>query len=88
MGRPLDFPEANVVYWPPAGLEDDVVPLQVRRDDHCLVSCWKMSADELAEIARTGVVWLSVMGTALPPVMVSGRRAEVMPMLDSGAHRT
>lgn len=78
MAQPFAFPEANVIYYPPAGMEEDVVPLHVRRLDGCLVSCWRLSAEELAEVLRTGVVWLSVMGRMLPPVMISGRRSDMI----------
>lgn len=37
-------------------------------------SCWKVTADELAEINRTGCVWLGVWGQQHPPVVVSGHR--------------
>jgi len=78
MAQPLAFPEANVIYYPPAGMEDDVLPLHVRRGDGCLISCWKLTAEEVAEILRTGVVWLSVLGRGLPPVMISGRRSDMI----------
>lgn len=78
MAQPLAFPEANLIFYPPSGMEDDVLPLHVKRGDSCLISCWKLSAEELSEIQATGVVWLSVLGWGLPPVMVSGRREEVI----------
>lgn len=37
-----------------------------------VVSCWKITAEELAEIQRTGRVWLMVCGQTMPPVIVSG----------------
>lgn len=33
------------------------------------ISCWKLTADELAEINRTGVLWLGNMGWPPPPIM-------------------
>lgn len=78
MARPLAFPEANDLNRPPPGMEGVVVPLHVRRSDCCLISCWRLAPDEIAEILRTGVVWLSVIGHALPPIMISGRREEVL----------
>jgi hypothetical protein len=37
-----------------------------------VVSCWKPDAAELAEINRTGRVWLYVWGVSMPPCVVSG----------------
>lgn len=58
----------------------DPSPPQVARSTvDCCVSCWKLDADELAEIQRTGVVWLSVMGPTHPPLFVGGRKSDVLP---------
>jgi len=79
MAVPAEFPEANLVLGPPEGCEDSVLPLQVRRLDGCLVSCWRFSPEELAEIARTGLVWLSVWGSQTqPPVLVTAKKEEVI----------
>jgi len=79
MASPLAFKEANVVFYPPAGMEDEVLPLHVRRCDGALVSCWQLTAEEIEEVIRTrGVVWLSVMGHWLPQVLVAGRKADVI----------
>ena len=78
MAQPLAFAEANLILYPPEGMEDDVMPLHVRATDCSAVSCWKLSEKELAEIQRTGVVWLSVMGGRMPPVMVSGQKADMV----------
>lgn len=37
-----------------------------------IVSCWKLTKDELEEFQQTGRVWLMVCGTAMPPVILSG----------------
>jgi len=34
------------------------------------ISCWKMTTEEIAEVHRTGVVWLRVMGRGMPPVLL------------------
>jgi hypothetical protein len=82
MGAPAHFTEANFVLGPPAGYEEDVVPLPVRRtSDGRSTSCWVLTPEEKAEIARTGKVWLSVWsGLGHPPVMVTGLKAEVIPL--------
>lgn len=79
MAQPKDFPEANVVLGPPLGCEDSVVQMQVRRMDGSIVSCWRLDQEEIEEIVRTGVVWLSVWGAhTQPPVMVTARKEEVI----------
>ena len=79
MATPERFPEANLLLGPPQGCETDVNPLPVRRLEGCLVSCWRLTAEELAEVQRTGVVWLSVWGRRTqPPVMVTAIKADVI----------
>lgn len=39
-----------------------------------VISCWKLTAEELAEINRTGRVWLLVVGETMPPVALNGLR--------------
>jgi hypothetical protein len=79
MGRPVEFDGSNLDLFPPDALAEEVIPLRVRQGPLILVSCWRLSPAEIDEIARTGVVWLAVMSQGrLPPVMVTGRRAEVI----------
>lgn len=83
MARGTAFAEANARLGPPRGMtEQEVHTLPVRRstglDGAACVSCWRLDADELAEIQRTGVVWLSVMGSTHPPLLVTGRKADVI----------
>jgi hypothetical protein len=33
-----------------------------------VISCWKLKVEELAEINRTGRIWLWVHGPTMPPV--------------------
>jgi hypothetical protein len=81
MAEPIGFPEANITLGPPPTFEADVVPLPVRRTcDGQLVSCWVLTPEEKAEIARTGKVWLSVWGgSSQPPVLVTGFKGQVIP---------
>ena len=69
MAQPLEFPEVNLRL---VG-EGDTGYLPVHRDQETgvKVSCWELTADELAEISATGKVWLHVWG-GHPPVCVSG----------------
>jgi hypothetical protein len=37
-----------------------------------LISCWKVTAEELREIERTGRVWVLVAGHSMPPISPTG----------------
>ncbi|MDH3232222.1 MAG: DUF2203 domain-containing protein [Alphaproteobacteria bacterium] len=51
---------------------DQCVDLPVFRDGRQIISCWRLTEDELAQIAETGCVWLSVLGIGTPPVCIMG----------------
>ena len=74
MGRHTQFPECNFTWkgWPEEGDRPAVGDLATYRDGHQAISCWEMSAAEIAEIQRTGKVWLHVLGSGHPPVAVMG----------------
>jgi hypothetical protein len=77
---PVTFPEQNNEFKKPSDLTDDQcasLPVwqgAIQFPDGlklpAIVSCWRLSEEELEEIKRTGVVWLSVIGTGTPPVCV------------------
>lgn len=78
---PRIFPEQNTVYGKPEDMTDEqCMSLPVWKgpvpvDDEgstvpAIISCWQLSKEDLEEINRTGVIWLSVTGTHLPPVSV------------------
>ena len=84
MGHPVNFIGANVIMRAPEGAEN-VQDMHVFRSRHSCVSCWELSADELAEINRTGRVFLSVlMGGAQPPVYVGSESSARGVMVDFG----
>lgn len=71
---PCDFAESNLVLdKPPSMTRDECTPLSVlytktADDKPVVISCWKLTRDELDEIIRTGRVWLTVYGSGMPPV--------------------
>lgn len=81
MALPTAFDEADCILGPPAGCEQGVVPLPVKRhEDGYLVSCWQLTPEELELIQKTGKVWLSVWGrTTQPPVLVTAVKEHVLP---------
>ena len=71
--QPMNFPESNGALNPPAN-STDVEPVFVWRgevDGHReVITKWKLTAEELAEINRTGEVYLRVRGATMPPVAI------------------
>jgi hypothetical protein len=76
---PTSFPEQNFCFTKPADMTDEqcmdlwVWRGNVPHDEHgnsfpAIISCWKLSKEDLEEINRTGVIWLSITGTGMPPV--------------------
>jgi hypothetical protein len=39
-----------------------------------VVSCWKLTKEELGEVNRTGRVWLWVVGVTMPPVILTAHK--------------
>lgn len=70
---PSNFDESNGSLDPPKGVSpDECHPLYVFRDGRHVVSCWRVTQDELDEINRTGRVWLTIWGPTMPPALPSG----------------
>jgi hypothetical protein len=73
-----EFPEANDVLKASPGTEHYVNDLPIYRQAQttaqlpCVVSCARLSPEELAEVNRTGVVYLQVIGHTHPPVSLHG----------------
>lgn len=73
---PCDFDESNCLMDTPADMScEECVPLSVYRGSSTdglpiVISCWKLTKDELEEFQRTGRVWLYVVGHSMPPVSV------------------
>lgn len=84
MGSPVQFDGANVVMRAPEGA-DNVQDMYVFRTRHSCVSCWQLTPEELAEINRTGTVFLSVLtGGIQPPVYVGSESSARGVMIDFG----
>jgi len=76
----VPFPEANLILGPPTpedAAADTVYSLHVHRyrdldgNPH-VISKWQLSAEELEEVMRTGVIWFSCWGNTHPPIWLSG----------------
>ncbi len=75
---PSAFDEENAILDPPPGVpQEAIASISVYRgelDNGCpaMISCWKPTQEELAEIQRTGRVWVLVMGHTVPPIAITG----------------
>jgi hypothetical protein len=76
----IPFPESNLTLGAPTP-EDAAagtvygLPVHRYRDldgNPQVLSKWQLSEDELAEVAKTGVVWFNCWGLTHPPIWISG----------------
>lgn len=74
---PTSFPESTHCLSRPIGMtEDQCEPLSVANavvpdGSQVVISCWKLTTDELREFMQTGRVWLVVVGQTMPPVSLT-----------------
>lgn len=78
------FAESNCVLARPDELTaEQCEPLSVFMgtcgDLPLVISCWKLTGDELDEIVRTGRIWLLVVGGTMPPVSLQGFKPAMQP---------
>jgi hypothetical protein len=72
------FDEANTVLDKPADMTHDqcesasVCRTQYDDGTPVVISCWRVTKEELEEIQRTGRVWLTIVGQTMPPAYVGG----------------
>lgn len=70
MAQAVDFSGSNRLLRAPQGAEN-VSDLHTFTNGHCSVSCWELAPEELAEISRTGRIYVSIFsGQSQPPVFV------------------
>ena len=80
--HPATFKQSNTVLEPPEGVPPDAmdsisvcraVSLLGGQGHPVVLSCWKLTQEELDEINKTKRVWLHVMGESMPSVWLSGK---------------
>ena len=85
MAEVCSFPEENAILDPPPGwtLEQcECLPVHLNHLPGSLpviISCWKLTKEELAEVNKTGRIWLTVAGGNMPPVLVAGEKPFASP---------
>lgn len=75
MARAVGFNGSNQVFRAPPGLPQDEcydLPVFLDLDGRQIISAWRLTPEELVEVQKTGVVWLSIVGLSMSPVLVSG----------------
>ena len=78
MAFPASFEESNAALGKPHDmLGDDCEALSVVRGETTnghpvVISCWKLTAEELAEVNQTGRIWLGIYGRTMPPTFIDG----------------
>lgn len=84
MANAIKFAGANMTLLPPDGAEN-VDTLHTYTNGICSVSCWELSQDELAEVLRTGRVFLTVLsGQTQPPVFIGSEDTVRSVVVDYG----
>ncbi len=78
MASPVRFPGQNHKFTAPKCMSDDEcgsLPARLEDVDGHITyfSCWKLTEEELKEVARTGVIWIGAVSMQ-PPLIVSGTR--------------
>jgi len=71
MATGVGFEGANHVFQAPKGATD-CVDLQVYADGSQIISCWRLSKEELKQVTETGVVWVRINGSGMPPIYIGG----------------
>ena len=80
MAVPTDFHGSNAVLdRPPTMTDDECEAINVFLGTNenglpAVVSCWKVTMEELEEINKTGRIWLVIMGATMPPSAITGIR--------------
>ena len=74
---PASFEESNAIIGPPDHISPDVLaPLSAFMGHDIygtpvVITCWKLTEEEVEEFRRTGRVWLVAVGHTIPPVQLS-----------------
>ena len=85
MAAAVDFRGSNFTFMPPKGEEHRVGTLPVFRNGTCIVSCWELSEEEIAEIVKTKKVFLSSWsGLSMFPAFVGSESVVRSVVVDFG----
>lgn len=72
---PCPIADTNLTLTAPSGMEGEVSSIEARRDEvlghQCVSTAWMPNPEERSILTAGGPVVLTVMGTTMPPVMLS-----------------
>ncbi len=73
--KPIDFPQRTFTLTKPMSMTgEECGSLPAYRGENEIISCWRPTWRERLSILIHGRVWLRVMGTAHPPVLLEATR--------------
>lgn len=85
MAEAVKFGGSNMVLHAPEGMEESCSDLHTFTNGNCSVSCWRLTPEELAEINRTGCVFLSIFSDRTqPPVFIGAEETVRSVVVDYG----
>lgn len=75
---PIQFPEANVIFAKDQPEYQPLPALRVGDENGTVVTCWKLSPEELQKINETGEMWLGVYSFNKPlvPLLLSVHKTD------------
>lgn len=83
--KPADQPNA-VMYT-----GEDCYPLPVARvlfgDQPALVTAWELTEQEMTDVVKSGRIWVTLLGTAQPPISLATRCPYAAEPLDEDGQR-
>lgn len=78
MAESSSFEQSNFVFDKPVDWTyDQCIALSVFKgfngfNQPVVISCWKLTKEELEEVNKTGRIWLYIYGEGMPPVSIEG----------------
>ena len=64
-----EFKEQNIFFTKPESMTDEECgSLPAYRGEGQIISCWKLTEEDMKKLQETGVIWLAVVGDQQPPV--------------------
>lgn len=65
------FKEQNMTFTKPENMTDEECgSLPAYRGEGQIISCWKVTPEDLERIKEAGVIWLHIVGNGQPPVYI------------------
>lgn len=81
MAIPCSFAEENRILDKPADMTTDQceslpVASGTLNGVPVVISCWKLTQEELDHVNKTGRIWLFVCGRTMPPCLIMGTKPD------------